>query len=795
MATIPKPGSQGLGMIHFSPDDRYVTFLGNENSAALTRQLYAYDRETGATKQVIGGGIQEEAKLSKEEQLRRERARIMSTGVTEYSWAKKCDRILVPKDGGLLVQDGVGEGSEGTLRRLFDPADAKWAAIGSGPLLDAKLSDDGSMAFFVWGDEVCACAVPPASDGADMAVPRRLTHGARGEGSTNGLADYCAQEEMDRYTGYWPSPGGASHVAFEAVDESHIPEFTIMNQGVDAPHEQTEKHRYPFAGAANPKVRLGVVPAAAADGAADGDPAPPVWFDLSLPFGDDFYLARVQWIAAGTSAEDAASSVLLAQVQSRDQRSLAIMRLDPATGDATTLWTETSDKWVNLHDVLAPLKGGKELLWASERSGWRHLYVHSATDGTCLRQLTSGDWPVEEMLAVDAADAAADGAAAAPLIYFMGNPASTGDEAMAAGSYTEKHLFRIRSDGSDAKPELLTRTAGVHGGLALSHDRSCFVDQYSTATEPVQASLTSLPSAAEATSSASAEYRVAAEPLAVEALLHSARAADPRVESLASVLLAPRFVSFPSTDGKVSLRACLYEPEPAVHGPGPYPCVVSCYGGPHVQFVSNTWGMATADLRAQFLRAQGFLVVKVDNRGADRRGLAFESAIIGDLGNLEVDDQVAAVRHVESLGKCDPSRVGIMGWSYGGYLSAMCLARAPEVFRCAVAGAPVTSWDGYDTHYTERYMGGTPESAPAAYDVTSVMHHVDKIEGALLLVHGLMDENVHFRHTARLTQAMVEAQKSYELLCFPKERHSPRSLKDRTFMEQSVFAFLQRWLG
>jgi len=159
-----------------------------------------------------------------------------------------------------------------------------------------------------------------------------------------------------------------------------------------------------------------------------------------------------------------------------------------------------------------------------------------------------------------------------------------------------------------------------------------------------------------------------------------------------------------------------------------------------------------------------------------------------------VDDQVAAVEWAVSHSLADPARVGIMGWSYGGYLSAMCLARAPSTFRCAVAGAPVTSWDGYDTHYTERYMGGTPQSAPAAYERSSVMSHVDGVEGALLLVHGLMDENVHFRHTARLTQAMVEAQKSYELLCFPKERHSPRSLKDRVYMEQRVFSFLQKWL-
>jgi len=242
------------------------------------------------------------------------------------------------------------------------------------------------------------------------------------------------------------------------------------------------------------------------------------------------------------------------------------------------------------------------------------------------------------------------------------------------------------------------------------------------------------------------------------------------------------------------LHAALYVPDPAVYGPGPHPTVVSCYGGPHVQFVANAWPSATADMRAQFLRSQGYAVLKVDNRGSDRRGLAFESSIQGRLGSLEVDDQVAAVHYAVREGISDPDRVGIYGWSYGGYLSAMCLAKAPQVFRCAVAGAPVTSWDGYDTHYTERYMDGTPAQRPEAYAEASVMSHVSKIQGALMLVHGLVDENVHFRHSARLAQAMVDAQKSHELLCFPNERHSPRSLKDRTYMEQRVFAFLQRWL-
>jgi len=200
--------------------------------------------------------------------------------------------------------------------------------------------------------------------------------------------------------------------------------------------------------------------------------------------------------------------------------------------------------------------------------------------------------------------------------------------------------------------------------------------------------------------------------------------------------------------------------------------------------VTNSWGM-TVYMRAQYLRSLGFLMFILDNRGSARRGLAFEGAIKHNAGHVEVDDQVDGVRWLMEQGLADPQRIGVYGWSYGGYMAAMCLARAPETFKVAVAGAPVTHWDGYDTHYTERYMG-TPESNPQGYAESSVMHHVAKIKGKLMLIHGLIDENVHFRHTARLINALIAARIPYDLLLFPDERHMPRKLADRVFMEERI---------
>ena len=393
-----------------------------------------------------------------------------------------------------------------------------------------------------------------------------------------------------------------------------------------------------------------------------------------------------------------------------------------------------------------------------ERDGFAHLYVRSSEDGATLRRLTEGGGAnvvVEEVVAVEGAD-----------VYFLGG-AATATESL------ERHLFKVPYDGSGPPARVDEAATTFVDAAAVAKGGGAVFLQHSAAAQPVRADLV-----------------VVGDDGATTVRLRDG-ADDARAKSLAP----PDFFELETADGAATLRGALYAPDAATHGPGPYPTVVSCYGGPHVQFVQDKFATATADMRAQHLRSRGYLVVKVDNRGSKRRGLAFEAAVHGSFGCLEVDDQVAAVDYAVERGLADPKRVGIFGWSYGGYLSAMALAKAPEVFRCAVAGAPVASWEGYDTHYTERYMKGGPKENPEGYREADVCTHVKNVEGALLLVHGLVDENVHFRHTARLAQAMVDNGKAYDLLCFPNERHSPRSEKDRAYQEARVFAFLEKWLS
>jgi dipeptidyl-peptidase-4 len=704
VARYPLPGMAVPSELAFSPDDELITYLlspmGN-----LTQQLYAFDPHTKVQSLLVAppdGGTTEES-ISLEEALRRERRRQLELGVTQYAWATHASRIMIPMEGNVYVADGPNA----PLRKIVD---------GNGtPAIDAQFSPDGRWVAYVQDEELYVVS-------ADGGKPHQLTQGARDSGKTHGLAEFIAQEEMGRNNGFWWSPDG-KRIAFTEVDETHIPVYRIVHQGKDVvgPDAQ-EDHHYPFAGKANARIRLGVVPVEGGE---------PIWMDLGED--DDIYLARVQWLPDGT---------LSAQLENREQTELELVRFDPYGGYRSTLLREKSDVWINLHDMFKALKqAGQEdwggFIWASERTGFRHLYLYDK-QGNLTRQLTDGDWMIDSIAGVDEEH---------EQVFFT----ATRD------TPTESHLYAVSFSGGE--PRRITRKPGMHV-VVVDHTFERFIDVHSALDKPPTVTLCSL---ADGSALCTVYDRV-----------------DPRIDELA--LQPPELVAFQSGDG-ITLHGAIYRP-PASFGTGPHATIVSVYGGPHAQLVTNSWRLTVA-MRAQYLCSRGFLVFALDNRGSARRGLAFEAVIKHDMGHKEVEDQVAGVRWLIDHGLADPDRVGIYGWSYGGYMAAMCLARAADTFKVAVAGAPATHWDGYDTHYTERYMG-TPQSNPEGYTASSVMHHVETITGKLLLVHGLIDENVHFRHTARLINALISARKSYDLLLFPDERHMPRKLADRVIMEERI---------
>jgi len=709
VARFPLPGTAIPTAIRFTPDGEQLTYLASPD-ASLTQELFLHDPATGTTQPLFAppeGGATEE-NLSAEEKLERERLRMRALGVTQYEWAHAANRFAVPLRGDVWVQDGRAA----SPRKLVD---------GDGsPALDARLSRDGSRLAYVWEGELHTVQV-------DAGSPIALTRETEAAGVTHGLAEYIAQEEMDRHHGYWWSYDGAT-IAFAEVDERRIPAYRIVHQG--DPLRTYEDHGYPFAGAENAIVRLGIVP-------AHGGTI--TWLDLNATGiapperSDDLYLGRVHWMPDGT---------LIAEVENREQSRLHLIRYRLDGGDAELVLEERSDVWINLHRLFRPIErvdspyaGG--FVWGSERTGFLHLYLYDGR-GQLVRPLTEGSWIVEGIEGIDET---------LGVVYFTG----TKDGA------TERHLYRIALEGGPL--EKLTTTPGMHG-IVMDREATRFVDVHESLDQPPRITIHSV-------TSGLVESRVPVPE-------------DPRIAALA--LRPPELVRVTTRDG-VELHGAIYQPE----GQGPFPTIVAVYGGPHAQRVQNAWSL-TVDMRAQVLRSLGFLVFKLDNRGSARRGLAFEGALRHDMGNIEVQDQVDGVRWLVERGLAEPDRVGIYGWSYGGYMAAMALARAPETFKVAVAGAPVTHWDAYDTHYTERYMG-TPQSNPDGYSRSSVMAHVDAMRGHLLIVHGLIDENVHFSHTARLLNALVTAGKPYDLLLFPNERHMPRAERDRVYMETRVRDF------
>lgn len=709
IAHYPRPGMDIPGRVGFTPDSRRVVYLlGTPGS--LARELWSYDLASGERQQLTnltGNDVENDRPQLRtlDEELQRERSRQREFGVEAYQFEQTAAGgpliLLVPFNGQLFL-------ARGSESLAFLP--------GCEGAIDARLSPDGSHVAFVRAGEILVTT----TDGSTL--PHTLTSGAI-DGITHGLAEYVAQEEMDRLEGYWWHPAG-THLAFVRVDSRHISSYPIVHQGTE--QVMREEHRFPFSGARNVTVQLGVV---AVDGSTEVR-----WMDLGMD--EDIYLARVAWRPDGA---------LIALIQSRDQRTQRLVAFDILSGTATTLIEEHGSPWLNLHDDLRCLHSG-EMLWSSERTGFRHLSLHDRA-GQEIRTLTEGQWMVTGQVTVDKERR---------LVYFQATHEGP----------TERHLYVVSLDGGSLRR--LTQEPGWHDAV-ISPDRRFFVETWQSPEHAPRLTLRHLADGQE------------------QAMLFATEDMTPAELGLC----VPEITSFHTGDGTL-LYAAIYASEQTRSAGLPRPLAVAVYGGPWVQTVTSNW-LLTVDLRAQYLAQQGFVVLKVDNRGSAHRGLAFEAAVNGTRGHIEVKDQVEGVRFLASRPYVDSERVGIYGWSYGGYMVCRALLRAPEVFKVGIAGAPVTYWEGYDTHYTEHYLG-SPTTNAAGYLASSVLPDAEKLVGKLMLAHGLMDENVLVRHTLRLVEALTKAARDYELVLFPEERHMLRNPANLAYLERRLIGFLRRHL-
>lgn len=443
-------------------------------------------------------------------------------------------------------------------------------------------------------------------------------------------------------------------------------------------------------------------------GVVSANGGPTTW----IKTGDspDILLAHLKWLPD--------SSAIALESMNRVQNWLDLLFCNPANGDVRVVIQEKSNTWINFADNLYLLKSRPEFLWTSERSGFRHIYRYN-DQGKLLDQITSGNWEVQRIEAVN--ELHRD-------IYFTSSELSP----------LETQLYRVGFDGGERTR--LTAPGYTHA-IYANRSGSYYLDTYSSLKQPPQ---TVLRSAA-----------------GIELAL--VQPADEQLEQYN--ILPSQIVRVNAPDGTV-LYARLIKPAGFRSGVK-YPVVVEVYGGPQAQMVRNQWyGMSLE----QVLANQGYVVWQLDNRGSSGRGHAFQCVIYHDMGKQEVTDQRLGVEDLIRMGFVDPTRIGITGWSFGGYMTIRCMEQAPHLFKVGVAGAPVTDWRNYDTIYTERYMG-LPDSNVKGYDQSSDVKHAGELEGKLLILLNFEDDNVLFQNTIQMANALEKADKQYFLQLYPLKMH------------------------
>ncbi|HEY6482871.1 MAG TPA: S9 family peptidase [Steroidobacteraceae bacterium] len=705
----PELSGASLRSPQISPDGKLVAYLRGAQGNKDRLDLWAYDVARGEHRLLVdsAGLVPIEQAPSAQEQQRRERQRTSSlSGIIEYQFSPDSHYLLIPLDGDLYLYD---------LHAA--PAQAVRRLTSSHSETDARFSPRGHYVSFIRKQNLI---ILDLASGTEHALTRE------GGGLVSfGTAEFIAQEEMGRGSGYWWAPD-EKRIAYTRVDESPVGQLERFE--IYANTTKVVQQRYPAAGTPNAIVQLFVscvpTPAPAAV------PACPQPVQVDLGASTDYYLARVNWFPD--------ASALAVQREARDQKTLTLLRADPSSGATRELLSERSETWIDLNDDLTFLRKVPRFIWASSRTGFLHLYLYDWS-GKLLRPLTSGPWRVTPDIdghGVRGVDESLG------LVYFTAN----------AQTPLERHLYSASLRNASMPLKRITTQSGWHA-ISMSKDARMFLDTFSTPDDPPSMTLRS------------------ANGTALAPLVPNTVSGDHPYAPYRADHLPTQFGTLSASDGQ-TLYYQLIKPRNLLPGHR-YPVIVDVYGGPGVQRVRRAWGgfpQSNEGFFRQYLAQQGYIVFTLDNRGSGFRDVAFETALYHHLGSVEVQDQVAGVQFLKTLAYVDPARIGVFGWSYGGYLALMCMLQTPGIFAAGVAGAPPTDWRLYDTHYTERYMG-TPADNPQGYERSSVMTYAGQLRGALLIVHGMADDNVLFTNSTTLFRKLQELDKPFDIMTYPGAKH------------------------
>lgn len=649
-------------------------------------------RELLSPAQLLKGG---EEHLSPEEKARRERMRQSLRGFTTFELARDGSFVLIPFGGKLYTFSRIT--SEVVEQAPLDDKGQRIDTSGASgePVFDPQLSPDGKLVAYVRGRDLYVLDLRNRHE-------KRLTR-STDPLITNGLAEFIAQEELHRFTGFFWSPD-SQQLAFTEVDNRPVEALYLPD--ALRPEVPPQPLRYPRPGTDNAIVRLGVI------SVKGGAPRFVEWARDKFP-----YIATVVW-------EE--KSPLLVTVLTRTQKDIELYAVDDKTLTTRRIVAEHSDGWINLdQDVPRPLKDGSGFLWSSEQSGGRELELRDP-NGTLMRVLVPRAEGFRKLLHVDEQGG---------YVTYAASPEPS-----------EQQIFRVPLLGG-TPIQLGTERGYLMASFGRADD--VYVVHAFSSTQHARTLVMRTPPGG------------------------MAAGADVKVAELPSVATPPPFV--PKIEitqvGSQGYRVSIVRPRHFQAGKK-YPVLVDVYGGPHHQQVM---AMAGRYMLEQWLADHGFIVIAADGRGTPSRGTAWEQAIGGQKGgsfaDIPLDDQVSALEETaRRYPELDLKRVGIYGWSFGGYMAALAVLRRPDVFHVGVAGAPVVDWRDYDTGYTERYLGLPAENAEG-YDKSSLLTYAAGLRRPLLIVHGTSDDNVMFFHSMKLSHALFRAGKPHELLPLPGLTH------------------------
>ncbi len=666
---------------------------GQFYSALTANKVVKYDVTTGEEVEVLVDGNELEITIS------------------DYKFSADENKILLLTD-----RQKVYRRSYTAVYNVYEIESKKLNELSVGRLAYATFSPDGSKVAFTRENNLFYMDLNNNQEYA-------ITEDGKVNSIINGSTDWVYEEELYLTKAFQWSPDGEK-IAYYRFDESGVRQYNMQKWNEGALYPEDYIYKYPKAGEDNSIVEIYI-------------------YDLNdeltkADIGEDtdIYIPRIYW------TKD--TNLLSIQRLNRLQNKLDILHVNASTGESEVILTDQSETYIDFTfcDDLTYLENGKQFLFSSEKSGFKHFYLHNM-DGSLLNQVTSGDYEAVDMVGLDQSSRA-------PILYYTSSELSP----------LERSLYKIDLRGK-GKKRLTSGEGNV--SIEMSDDSKYYMNYQSNSSTPLKVEL----------------FRTK-ENTKVKDLEDNE---ELKVNAEKYDLVSREFFTFSLEDG-TALNGYFLKPKD-FDETKKYPLLMYQYSGPGSQQVSNSWGTGTREVWHQYLVQNGYLIAVVDGRGTGYRGEEFKKMTYGNMGYYEVEDQISAGKYLASLPYVDETRIGVWGWSYGGYMSSLCLFKGTDVFKTGIAVAPFT-WRYYDTIYSERYLG-LPQDNPKGYDDNNPMNHVERLKGNYFLIHGTGDDNVHFQIAVGIQDALINAGKQFRSFYYPDKAHGLRGRHDHLYRMMTDF--------